>query len=744
MGKRTLSILLLCLLVPAALFASDFMAGAAVRDITPTFDMLPLSRKPAVTMTGVLDPMHVRAIALSDGEDTVLIICTETGRSMGAQYAALVSSHTGLPLENIVMTSTHSHAVPEVTGDVNFYGSSNLEKWAKYTRDQMLDAVDEALDSLEPVTVGIGYGESYINVNRNSSYIVNGEEQLNLGYNGAGVSDKTVAAIEFRNLKGEPVAYIINYAVHNTVMHANTLIYGQTGISADIAGLVSSYLEANNKGAVAMWVSGAAGDQNPIVQNDIYTRDPVTGEFEEYFNNDYAILKYLAKIHYYDVEKTLGTITGYTSDIDLSASYAETVIPDDYPVALQVIRIGDIALACFPGELFSTIGLDIKASSLLKDTIVVNNCWSRYGQKNGYHADDAAIDAGGFGTNAAYKKGYLTDALIGILNDALVETGIWLDNGDGTATYSTTGEVTIIGVDGVAGTSDDNKVVNPAGKAIVDGVKVEFDADGKPYVSLGSLTLVPGADGKIGTVDDTVAFGRYQQSDHYADGVSPTAIDWYVLDVSDGKALLASEKILMPVKFNLSDSDGNDWAYSNLRAWLNSNGGVSASGDTEGFYDAAFNEEEKALIVPTEVKMNLGGSFDAYNRLKSSDWWELYTTAGTDTVDNVYALSAEEVWEYFGESTVATYAELGHDPEHYTNGMAAATAYAVAMGINVNSGGNGASYIGYADSWTRSNGAVDPTGETQCGVFLGSVGSLNSGRSVTRAYGARPCVTVTL
>ena len=36
------------------------------------------------------------------------------------------------------------------------------------------------------------------------------------------------------------------------------------------------------------------------------------------------------------------------------------------------------------------------------------------------------------------------------------------------------------------------------------------------------------------------------------------------------------------------------------------------------------------------------------------------------------------------------------------------------------------------------------TGETSCGVFLGSVGSLNVGRSVTRGYGARPVINVTL
>ena len=85
-----------------------FMAGAAKADITP--EVFPLTRAPKVTITGVLDSLTVRVIALSKGPTTVLLIASETGRSFGPVFAKAIARHTALPLENIILTSTHTHA----------------------------------------------------------------------------------------------------------------------------------------------------------------------------------------------------------------------------------------------------------------------------------------------------------------------------------------------------------------------------------------------------------------------------------------------------------------------------------------------------------------------------------------------------------------------------------------------------------------------------------------------------------
>lgn len=388
-------------------------------------------------LEGAADAIHVRALAVSDGDATALIISTETGRGpYGPQFAQLVAEHTGLPLEAILYTATHSHAAPEFSrGPVRFDAGPDddqppAERWAVTVRDRMLEAVDEALAGMRPATLGVGRGESYINVNRRGAYLRKTddgrtEEYNYLGYNPTGVSDKELGVLEFRDTDGMPIAYVVNYAVHGVVMHGNRMgPNGRTAVSADVPGYVSTLLEKANPGAVALWLSGAAGDQNPIVSNQIISRDPVSGEFTETYIGEYELLNYLGRIHYHDIEKALAGIGSTTGSAEVRYDFAETVIPardgGRFPVALQLVQIGDVALLGFGGELFTQPGLDIKAASPNPDTFVVTHARQRETQEPGYHADDASAAVGGFGANPAYAPGHFSEALAD-LTRALLE-----------------------------------------------------------------------------------------------------------------------------------------------------------------------------------------------------------------------------------------------------------------------------------------------------------------------------------
>lgn len=950
---------------------AQLQVGAAIRDITPTPDMLPLMRKAAGDIVGIIDPIRVRCLALDDGENTALMLSFETGRGpYGPQYVEALAKHTNLPMESIFFTAAHVHAAPEITSKIDLTGDDNYAKWGRLCMDQMLAAADEALANLELAEVGIGYSDSYVNVNRNATFTrEDGTSYRTLGYDGAGFSDKKLAAVQFNSLAtGKPIAFIVNHAVHGVVMHANEYFddkyegvnftadekyaEGVLGVSSDIPGYVSNYLEAKFAGSVALWLSGAAGDQNPIVMNEIYTPNLVTGEDEitHIAGGSVAILEYLAKIQFADVLRALSTIETFSSNVPVRCEYGETAIPakagGDYDMSLQLFRIGDIAFVGFHGELFNSTGVHMRDNSLLKDTIIVNHTWQRAFQQVGYHPDDYGIEYGGNGTNAKYLPGYIDDALTDLMNNLIVrssqedvedsyvrvltdtalvgenfqvqsrmdsrytslklvneqdkavaigsvsiqkgddantwtfttnvgtagnrtftllakrpdgayetigtfditirkadkpvidmrvlsasfekanaardekviltatttpdavyiqilnesdkamgkklmsrimagdtivwryemsvgtagarmftvaaagvngtynyntaQTAIitidntyWVDNGDGTATDSRTGQTVLVGADGKAGTKDDNQIVNPAGAVVLTDVKVLLDEEGLPYVALGNgFRLYAGDDGILGTIDDVVkGFGSYPQSD--ATGGSADPLDWRLLDIQDGKAVLMSASILDGVKFNLNATDGDDWENSNLRSWLNSRGGESGQGDTKGFYDTAFSAEEKAKILLTNVSMQSDSSFIAYNTLLSSDWWGYYTTTGKDTQDYVWSLSGEEAFAYYGRSKIATQEELGHDPANYTNGYFCPTEYAKAQGVKFNTGGNGPSFVGFGDIWLRSSGAKTDDGNYY-GVFWGSTGSLNVGRAVNRVYGAAPVIAVSI
>jgi len=430
-AAKSFTIAILALCSPSLLQAQDghqLIVGAAIRDVTPGFDLLPVPwNNGMVVLDGVADPIHVRVLALSDGEATALILSTETGRGpYGPQFAKLVADHAGLPLEAILYTTTHAHAAPEFSKNPATRDAGpdddipNAERWAIMTAGKMLEAVDEALANMQPATVGLGKGKSYVNVNRMGSYLRDRDGQIEPyhaeGYNPDGASDKELYVLEFRDMNDVPIAFVVDYAVHGVVMFGNTMgPGGRSAISSDISGYVSTQMENADPGTVALWLSGAAGDQNPLISNHLISRDPATGAKTDTFIGEYELLKYIGRIHYYDIQQTLAGITETTGDVQIKYGYAGTTIPaqegGQFHVGLQLLRIGDIALMGFSGELFAQLGLDIKVASPLPDTMVVTHARQREEQYSGYHSDDASARRG-FHSNPGYAPGNISEALV--------------------------------------------------------------------------------------------------------------------------------------------------------------------------------------------------------------------------------------------------------------------------------------------------------------------------------------------
>ena len=74
-----------------------------------------------------------------------------------------------------------------------------------------------------------------------------------------------MAVVRVETPAGEPIAVYYNYAVHGVITGTLDMISG------DIPGAASRYVEESLGGdAVALWASGAAGDQNPIYFNQTY------------------------------------------------------------------------------------------------------------------------------------------------------------------------------------------------------------------------------------------------------------------------------------------------------------------------------------------------------------------------------------------------------------------------------------------------------------------------------------------
>lgn len=101
--------------------------------------------------------------------------------------------------------------------------------------------------------------------------------------------------------------------------------------------------------------------------------------------------------------------------------------------------------------------------------------------------------------------------------------------------------------------------------------------------------VIPWAENvKIG---DTVKFGSYEQDNDLTNGTE--AIEWIILDVQDGKAMLLSKYGLDCQVYHKAKSDVT-WENCMLRAWLNS-----------AFFDGAFSDVEKNQILFTDAKTEI-------------------------------------------------------------------------------------------------------------------------------------------
>ena len=115
-----------------------------------------------------------------------------------------------------------------------------------------------------------------------------------------------------------PIGFFANYAVHCCTMFLNRYDdKGSMGISGDIAGTVSRYIEDKFTDSVAIWSSGAAGDVNPIIGNEVFYADPKNGARKDYLFPSYEIITELmislAARHFQDILGVIRNIDNFSN-----------------------------------------------------------------------------------------------------------------------------------------------------------------------------------------------------------------------------------------------------------------------------------------------------------------------------------------------------------------------------------------------------------------------------------------------
>ncbi len=395
-----------------------FSAGAARVDITPAADgALAMSGYPGREEghKGIHDNLYVRALVVDQGGTQAAIVSADVigfRNTLWEKIAGRVASETGIARERFLLAAVHTHGAPS-TGVYEGPPSAKQAVYIASLEEAVMEAVRKARAALQPARVGFGTGRANVNVNRRAREARGGWW---LGVNPDGPSDKTVAVVKFESLSGKPIAIFSNYAVHGTVMGMQN-----SRITGDLPGAAARFVEKELGGdVVALWTSGAAGDQNGIYGP----------------GNDWGQLEVLGQILGEETVRVARGIKPSPREPAISGAQKVVTCPgqrmapgtsrrdreirfvdaDPVDIRLSLIRVGDIAFAGVSGEVLTGIGSRLKKQSRLPATMMITHA----NGSSGYLPDDAAYDQVSYEIQTAHvKRGCAETAIVNGLTEMM-------------------------------------------------------------------------------------------------------------------------------------------------------------------------------------------------------------------------------------------------------------------------------------------------------------------------------------
>ena len=350
---------------------SSLRASATKIDITPEVGT-PLAGFGDRTAgsTGVRDPLRAGILLLDDGE-TMAAVVTLDLINVGDEETRLlreeVASRTGIAPPNILVAASHTHGGPPFDSETGY---------ARDVASRIGSAAAALLDTMQPITIGVGSSEMDVCVNRR---LVNSEGIAEMRPNPRGPVDNRVRVLRLDGASGDPAAVIIHVACHANVFRSTNL-----EITADYPGFVQSFVE-DAFGAPALFLAGAGADIRPNLPSE-----------DGFRSGDERDLKWVGL----DIGSAAVTATNRLVRSERIGSYRIRVASGaaDLPlkdsgaatVSFQALRIGSVLFVTIPGEPFLAFQRHLEEAFPDLKVFVV-------GYSNGHHGYICTSDSYRFG-----------------------------------------------------------------------------------------------------------------------------------------------------------------------------------------------------------------------------------------------------------------------------------------------------------------------------------------------------------
>ena len=225
--------------------AQNFKVGAAYRVITPD-PLLPVSGGLGTpeSVTQKQGDLFVRAMELEKGTTRVAIVGIDNlgwPAILGDKSRDLIK---GISPENVLIGVTHTHSAPDAYGFPNEKGEVLTDfEYLNWCVQQIADAVNEAVEKLEPAVLKIAVGEA--------------KGKIAYNYYAPRLYDPRCGVIQALGTSGDNegkvISTLVNYAIHPEVIGP-----GRGILSPDICGPLYDRIE-EKAGGIAIFMNSAQG-----------------------------------------------------------------------------------------------------------------------------------------------------------------------------------------------------------------------------------------------------------------------------------------------------------------------------------------------------------------------------------------------------------------------------------------------------------------------------------------------------
>lgn len=369
-----------CLAQPAP---PEWKAAATREKITPDTMMWMAGyagrTKPA---DGVTLDLYAKAIVIEDKQQTRLAIITldliGVPKSMRENLASTLEKQHGIKPASLLINASHTHSGPELRAsrtDATDEPARRAEEAAAYTTKleaRLTAMVGDCIARLQPAHLHYSFARCGFAMNRRTPS-PDGKSFSNHPYP-QGPVDHQVPVLRATDMSGKELALAFGYACHCTTL-------GLQQFNADYAGYAQQAIEAAHPSAVALFVNGCSGDQNPYPRGKVDMAEthgrslasavdaalatnlqPLTGSVRTAYEEiplSYSRTPTAEELG--ERQKSPNKLDSSHAGRLLGVLRSRGSLAKDYPYPVQVLRLGDqLTMVTLGGEVVVDYSLRLK------------------------------------------------------------------------------------------------------------------------------------------------------------------------------------------------------------------------------------------------------------------------------------------------------------------------------------------------------------------------------------------------